>query len=72
MSILIDELVKLTNCNKQYFEGWYVAKPYESTGFLAFLRRARDAWRVLTGRSRAYHFYQDELEEQPLINRKKN
>ena len=70
MSILIDELVKLTNCNKQYFENWYVAKPYESTGFLAFLRRVRDAWRVLTGSSRAYHFYEDELNEKPLIERK--
>lgn len=67
MSTLIDDLLELKNCNQEFEGKWYIAKPFEFYGFLTFLNRIRDAYRVLTGKSRAYHFYEDELAERPLI-----
>ena len=57
MSTLIDDLVGLCQTQNQFENYWYIAKPYE--GFY-LKQRLLDAWRVLVGRSRAYHFKEDE------------
>jgi len=48
----------ITEC--QFDDGWFIAKPCREFGFLAFLKRLKDAWRVLIDKSRAYHFKEDE------------
>lgn len=67
MSTLIDDLIDLRTCNQEFNGAWYIAKPYEFFGFTAFIRRLKDAWRVLTGKSRAYHFYEDTLKKRPKV-----
>ena len=67
MSDLIDDLVKLRTCNQEFNGQWYIAKPCEFFGFSTIIKRIRDAWRVLTGKSRAYHFYEDLLSKRPKI-----
>ena len=61
MSELIDNLINsdMKNQNQEFDGKWYMAKPYDFIGFRGFLYRLEDAWRVLTGKSRAYHFYED-------------
>lgn len=65
MSILIDELIKSGGIVDQNFdEGsgkWYRAKPYGYFGLKGLLLRVKDAWRVLIGKSRAYHYHEDEV-----------
>ena len=41
-------------------EFWYIAKDMPFYGIKAYLYRVIDAWRVLTDKSRAYHYKQDE------------
>lgn len=63
MSILIDELVRETGVNglNQLSNGyWYIAKPCGFYGWKGLIERVKDAWRVLTGKSRAYHYAEDE------------
>lgn len=70
MSILIDELIKQYKFGdglKEYVNyGWFFAKPYDlqicsiSTFFEVMKQRFSDAFRVLTGKSRAYHYMEDE------------
>ena len=61
MSILIDRLIEQSTGVKNSFNNyWYVAKPYGSSGYEAIKERIIDAWRVLTDRSRAYHYKEDE------------
>jgi len=67
MSTLIDNLIDLRTCNQEFNGAWYIAKPYEFFGFATFIRRLKDAWRVLTGKSRAYHFYEDTLKKRPKV-----
>ena len=64
MSILIDTLI--TNHasgpragvnGKNGNSYWVIAKDIE---LFSIQGRIRDAWRVLTGNSRAYHFYEDD------------
>jgi hypothetical protein len=57
MSTLIDNLINQTGVNQQVGHYWYIAKPYE--GFY-LKKRIKDAWRILTGKSRAYHYKEDE------------
>ena len=60
MSILIDNLIiNFKNCNQQFNNEWYIAKPF---GLQSFRHRLKDAYRVLIGKSYAYHFKEDELE----------
>lgn len=57
MSILIDRLIVQSKDVRAGVNGkWYVAKPIEyfSVG------RIKDAWRVLVGKARAYHYKIDE------------
>ena len=61
MSILIDDLMGFCQTNSQFGSCWYVSKPYE--GFY-LKQRLVDAWRVLTGKSRAYHYKEDEDSEE--------
>ena len=37
----------------------YLAKDIELVNIKTLLRRIKDAYRVLVGKSRAYHFYED-------------
>jgi hypothetical protein len=58
MSILIDRLVQQNQARTQSCldDKWYIAKP------LCYFRwkRFQDAWRIIIGKSRAYHFKADE------------
>ncbi len=62
MSILIDKLVAddslLKRAKALYVgDGWFIAKPLE---IFSIRGRLKDAWRVLVGRSRTYHYRRDE------------
>ena len=65
MSILIDDLVKNGGMNSQNYDKdsgkWYRAKPYGYFGIKGLVIRVKDAWRVLVGKSRAYHYHEDEV-----------
>jgi len=59
MSVLIDELIndKIITSHKVYIcKKWYIAKDIEYFSF----KRIKEAYRVLIGKSRAYHFKEDE------------
>lgn len=58
MSILLDNLVKHDYQSQRQFngEGWYLAKDIRYFS----IENIIDAWRVLIGKSRAYHFKEDE------------
>ena len=59
MSILIDELIKNSMGLEARMESyWYKPKPY--FGWEGLRARLNDAWRVLIGKSRAYHYKEDE------------
>ena len=60
MSVLIDDLVKTTNVNQEIKGYWYISKPYGFFGWRGFIARVKDAWRVLTDKSRAFHYKEDE------------
>lgn len=60
MSDLIDDLMILQTQNQEINGRWYIAKPYD---LRSFKQRLKDAYRVLIGKSQAYHFKEDELEE---------
>ena len=71
MSILIDTLLINHNSgprvgvnNKNSTSYWVIAKNIELFNFCG---RIKDAWRILIGKSRAYHFYED-----ILLAKKKN
>ena len=61
MSILIDDLMSYTTVNQEINGSWYIAKPYDLQGFAGLKQRIKDAYRVLIGKSRAYHFKEDEI-----------
>ena len=59
MSIIIDRLVQMESEPKACYDGyWYAAKPME---IFSIKERIKDAWRVLVGKSRAYHYKADEV-----------
>lgn len=61
MSVLIDDLVKTSSVKQEIKENyWYIAKPYGFYGWRGLVTRVKDAWRVLTGKSRAFHYKEDE------------
>ena len=69
MSRLIDELVndeRMKSTQQAVGDGWYIGKstPYplmlNSYSMRVIRDRFADAWRVLTGKSCAYHFKIDE------------
>ena len=59
MSILIDNLIGFATTNQNINGQWYIAKPYH---LKSLKLRFKDAFRVLIGKSQAYHFKEDELE----------
>lgn len=64
MSILIDELVRVyspagTPSYRKIENRQYIVKPSNFYGFSTILRRIRDSFRVLFGKSFAYHYYED-------------
>ena len=67
MSILVDELVRVyspagTPGYRRVGDGYKIAKPCDYYGFSTIIRRFKDAVRVLTGKSHAYHYWEDEHE----------
>lgn len=60
MSKLIDNLMFLALQNQKIEGRWYIAKPYDLS---SFKQRLIDAYRVLVGKSQAYHFKEDEINE---------
>ena len=60
MSILIDDLIGYATVHQEFDGRWYIAKTYDLLGFLGLMHRIKDAYRVLIGKSRAYHFKEDE------------
>ena len=64
MSELIDDLMKDTCTNQEINGYWYIAKPYGFFGFKGFVNRVKDAWRVLIGKSRAFHYMEDEIDSE--------
>ena len=58
MSTLIDNLLYLSTQNQEINGKWYIAKPYDIS---SFKERLKDAYRVLIGKSQAYHFKEDEI-----------
>ena len=60
MSTLIDDLLEERTINQRRGEYWYIAKPYRLFGWSGFIQRLKDAWRVLTDKSRAFHYKEDE------------
>ena len=62
MSILIDDLFEeLKSQNVEINGKWYIAKPYDFVGISCVWQRVIDAFRILNGTSRAYHFKEDEV-----------
>ena len=65
-SVLIDRIIKSSHCEvgiidkKTKKEKWYIAKPLESRSILSKLMRVYSAWLVLTGKSFAVHYKEDE------------
>ena len=66
MSILVDDLVnvyKPGNCTYRRVEDTrYIAKECQCMDFSTIIRRVKDAYRILIGKSRAYHYWEDENE----------
>ncbi len=67
MSILVDELVGVyspsgTPGYRRVDNKMYIAKPYDYYGLSTIIRRVKDAFRVLIGKSHAYHYWEDEYE----------
>ena len=64
MSILIDELLELRTQNQEINGKWYIAKPVDvDFGIATKIHRLKDAYKVLTGKAKAYHFKEDEIKE---------
>lgn len=61
MSELIDNLIRMRETVTDIEGEWVIAKPYRLYGIRGFISRLKDAYRVLIDKSRAYHFYQDEV-----------
>ena len=62
MSVLIDDIIEYAIVNQEINGKWYIAKCYDLRGFEGLKHRIKDAYRVLIGKSRAYHFKEDEEE----------
>jgi len=60
MSIIIDKLKYYDAAEELPSGEWVCARPLGKNGLI---RRIKDAIRVLLGRSKAYHFYQDYPQE---------
>lgn len=65
MSILIDELVGVyspagTPGYRRVKDKMYIAKDCDFYGLTTIIHRIKDAYRVLIGKSRAYHYWEDE------------
>ena len=64
MSTLIDDLVnvyKPGNCTYRRVEDTrYIAKEYQCMDLSTIIRRFKDTFRILVGKSKAYHYWEDE------------
>jgi len=67
MSILVDKLVRVYGPSggvsyRRVGDTQYIAKPYDFYGLSTIILRIKDAFRVLIGKSHAYHYWEDENE----------
>ena len=67
MSILIDDLLGVyspsgTPGYRRVKDKMYIAKPCDFYGLQTIILRIKDAWRILIGKSHAYHYWEDEYE----------
>ena len=67
MSILIDDLIGVYGpsggCGYRRVDNKrYIAKDCEFYGIQTIILRIKDAFRILIGKSRAYHYWEDEHE----------
>ena len=67
MSILIDQLIGVYGPSggsehRRVKDKMYIAKPYDYYGLSTVIRRVKDAFRVLIGKSHAYHYWEDDHE----------
>ena len=61
MSILIDQLIRNSvNAMAEIDGKWYIAK---NLHYPSLWYRIKEAWGVIRGRSRTYHYKQDEVVE---------
>jgi hypothetical protein len=65
VSILIDDLVRVYSSTaspvyRRVGNVYKIAKDCDYYGLCGFIQRIKDAYRVLIGKSRAYHYYEDE------------
>ena len=64
LSTLIDDLVnvyKPGNCTYRRVEDTrYIAKEYQCMDLSTIIRRFKDTFRILVGKSKAYHYWEDE------------
>ena len=57
MSVLIDQLLQNSLNAKAEIDGkWYIAKPLR---YPSLFSRIKEAWGVIKGKSRTYHYKQD-------------
>ena len=64
MSVLIDKLLAddmINSHQSEFDDGWFIAKPLPFYYGIFDFKRFRDAWRILSGKSHAYHYKIDEL-----------
>lgn len=68
MSVLIDNLIiTLEYADNRFSNGlWYIAKPFDTP---SFKHRLKDAYKVLIGKSFAYHFKEDEKDEEVQLEK---
>lgn len=62
MSVLIDKLLFECTANGAYRrvdDKMFLAKPCDFYGLATFINRFKDAFRVLVGKSKAYHYWED-------------
>ena len=67
MSILVDDLVRVYSPAaspgyRRVRNGYKIAKDCNYYGLYGLIQRIKDAYRVLIGKSRAYHYWEDEHE----------
>jgi hypothetical protein len=59
MSILIDQLLRNSQNTVSEIDGkWYIAKNIQ---YPSLWYRIKEAWGVISGRSRTYHYKEDEV-----------
>ena len=64
MSVLIDELFIEEHPKAQFCSDWYIARPIIKSSLLS---RIIEAFKVIRGECRTYHYYEDEIDTYGVI-----